>query len=246
MRENLAFFLLLLPLWMLAQTEEAIKYEIISEVVNKLLPNLNCGYYNSEKPIDPEIYELHQPDSIYTFIDFETYEEYSITGAKYDSIYRKKLPALIADYQQELKRWRIKEELGKKVMFVGSSKKSELKAIESIIYKYTEQEDLLRRLIHSKKVSWDVANIANKTEYILVPFENKEKKHYKYAYAGTIWFSDVMLNKEKNKAILQMSIHYKISENGRDGGATGFGGLLFLEKREEKWQIDKSAGLWEE
>jgi hypothetical protein len=234
---------LLLSIKLIAQIGEDTKYEIVSSIINDYVSKIECDYFYSEKPIKPtNVY----PDTIATisFIDQETYETVTISKNDYDLIY---LPKKVLEYEREIKLWKNKEKLNKKVIVLsGFSKPFPERLKGRDLSEVAEFENLIKVLNNYDTVCWDIPKITNKSKYLLSKPIGINEEISRYSVVGYLTISDVAVNKENTKAVAYFGIHYMIGKNRSDSGQTGFGKLLCLTKDEKGWRISKGLGLWKE
>jgi hypothetical protein len=232
--KNIAF-LLFLTVNLNAQPDENPKYEVISYMINHFLTNNKCDYFYPKKPEKPDV---SITDTIIQF-DAETYEEIIISPENYPI---KFLPKYQLEYEKEAILWENKENLDEKVVIIAGNYKHsdspDFDSMDSIGF-----EDLIKTLINANLINCDVSKITNNTEYFLSNSSEEENQLLKYSIVAYFWFSDVILNKEKTKAVVDFGFHFM---NESDKFPYGFGGILCLTQDEKGWEVIKGLSSWEE
>jgi hypothetical protein len=232
---KIVIILLFLTINLNAQLDESPKYEVISYLINHYLTNIKCDYFYPNKPEKPAV---SITDTIIQF-DAETYEEIIISPENYPI---KFLPKYQLEYEKEAISWENKEKLDKKVVIVaGNYKHNDILEFDSEDSKGFEI--LLKTLVKANLTNCEVSKITNNTEYFLSNSSEEENQRLKYSIVAYFWFSDVILNKEKTKAVVDFGVRYMSKS---DKSPYRYGGILCLIKEEKGWEFIKRLSSWEE
>jgi hypothetical protein len=231
-----------------SQSVEDIKYQVISSMIDSTISKLDFDYYyqlqDEPQKIDEDKLEIEKDTMI--FINPKTYESDTIANRKAAKKYNiEVIEKRIKEYQKEKKLFESVKELNKKRIFITNFSKKDLRNI-SDIKRLSDYKELLDELYKSHSFSLDASKIKAKEPFFFESKESSKKLNYKYATVAFITISDVILNKEKTKAVLQIGIHYCINRKRNDGGITGFGGIICLKKNEKGWFSEIGQRLWEE
>ncbi|HMG15658.1 MAG TPA: hypothetical protein VK590_09435 [Saprospiraceae bacterium] len=208
-------------------------------MIDDILSDNELDYFKNKKPIEP-IREIQDSSFPLIIFDPETYEETKISKNVYNTIY---FPKSNKEYNKGLKLWNLKEKIGKRIIIVSSFGKSDLKQVKNRNYNmYPEIKKLLYKFRKSGIFHYKAKKISINNEYLLLNRTNTNLNNFKYSITGYFWFSDVILSKQKDEAIVLTGTHY----NKRNDGIWGWGVLYHLRKDKLNWKIVKTEGIWEE
>jgi hypothetical protein len=232
-----------------SQSIEDTKYQIVSSVIDSMISKLDFDYYyEHQAPVEPQKLDeekIEQEKDTIICVDPITYESDTVTNR--ESAIRHNLkffPKHLEEYQKEKVLWGNVKDLNKKVIFINSFLKNDLRNGDG--KRLSEYKNLLNKLYKSDSVSWNVSKFIKNDTLQFEPMDSSKRLFYKYATVAFITISDVILNKEKTKAVLQIGVHYCINRKRGDGGISGFGNIICLKKNEKGWIRDKGQGLWDE
>jgi hypothetical protein len=231
------------------QSIEDTKYQIVSSVIDTIISKLDFDYFyehqalNEPMKLDEEKIELEKDTMI--FVDPITYESDTITNRQSARKHNLEFfPKRIREYKIEKELWDNVKDLNKKVIFINSFSKNDLR--NSDLKRLSEYKNLLNKLHNSDSVSWNVSKFIKNDILQFEPMNSSKRFFYKYATVAFITISEVILNKERTKAVLQIGVHYCINRKRGDGGISGFGSIICLKKNGNSWFRDKGQRLWEE
>jgi hypothetical protein len=232
-----------------SQSIEETKYQIVSQLIDTIISKLDFDYYyEHQAPIEPHKLDEEkmeqEKDTIIT-VDPISYELDTITNRESARRHNLKFfPKHLEEYQKEKELWDNVKDLNKKVIFINSFSKENLR--NGDLKRLSGYKDLLNKLYKSDSISWNVSKFKKNDTLQFEPMNSSKRLFYKYATVAFITISDVIFNKEKTKAVLQIGVHYCINRKRGDGGISGFGSIICLKKNENGWVRDKGQSLWDE
>jgi hypothetical protein len=228
-----------------SQSVEDTKYQIVSLMIDTIISKLDFDYYyehqalNEPMKLDEEKIELEKDTMI--FVDPITYESDTITNRQSARKHNLEFfPKRMREYKIEKELWDNVKNLNKKVIFINSFSKNDLRNGDG--KRLSEYKNLLNKLHNSDSISWNISKFKKNDTLQFEPMDSSKRLFYKYVTIAFITISDVILNKERTKAVLQIGVHYRI----KDGGRSGFGSIICLKKNGNSWFRDKGQRLWEE
>lgn len=221
-----------------SQTDIDSKYAIINVLFDDFVAPLNCEYFN-EKPLAPEKSAMNGNDTI-TLVDPVTYEVKTILASQYDSLQW-------AQYQEEIKLWDKRTLKNPKVVLLSKCPKTRLESLERLTSSLPAgYEDLQIDLINSSEIEFEESLIKpQKGGFKVLKNTFRNAHDFKYLDIAHVVLSDIILSKDKTKAIAYFSIEHKITSNNSKNNITIFGGQFFFKKENGNWKIALKKGFWE-
>jgi hypothetical protein len=218
-------------------------------VIDSMISKLDFDYYyEHQAPVEPQKLDeekIEQEKDTIIFVDPITYEFDTVANRESARKHNLKFfPKHLEEYQIEKVLWDNVKHLNKKVIFINSFSKNGLRNGGG--KRLSEYKNLLNKLYKSDSVSWNVSKFIKNDTLQFEPMDSSKRLFYKYATVAFITISDVIFNKEKTKAVLQIGVHYCINRKRSDSGPSGFGGIVCLKKNEKGWFVEKSQRVWEE
>jgi hypothetical protein len=240
----LFFFLFSIENKSYSQSIEETKYQIVSQVIDSFISKIDLYYYyqlqDEPQKIDENRFDIEK-DTL-TFINTDTYETITITNRESARKYNLEvISKRIKEYKKEKKLWENIKNLDKKRIYISSINKKDLTKFKDY-ERFPDNKQLLCKLHKSHTVSWDASKIKAREPFLIESKESRKELNFKYLTVAFIMISDVILNKEKTKAILQIYYHYGLGKSGK----SGYGGIFIMKKNKNEWVRDKWLILGEE
>lgn len=221
-----------------AQIAHPEDYRVVEAALNALFSKVKFEYYYPNKPINPRSTNnpLH-PDSTYTMIDPQTYEEVVYDGKTFDSL-------LFSRYESEIALYQLRDQQSKKVILVYTFGIDDLRREYNFYRDSVGYKEMLNAGIDVTALqpyNWDVEQIHEQDDYCFKKLTDEHSHDLKYLLGAYVQLSNVVFNASRNNALLQLGFHHKIPSGGTGGGAH-----IMLSQRYGKWEVVKIFGLWEE